>query len=308
MSRETSRDDVNAILLLTDGHANEGITAPDKLVGMGKDVNEKQSIRTTCMGLGEDFDEDLLSTIATEAGGRFYYIESPEHAPAVFKEELGGLLEVVAQNVEIKLKMADGIVGVEQLTGYSWNVDGPNCHFLIGDFGSQQVKHVLLAIELPALSDLKDVMIANMTMSYAEVGSDSVRIKSQKKKLVVGVSADSETPPADPEVLLHIGLQRAAKARTEAINHLDQGDIEKAVQVLESNRDELRSLAPTAADPARLETEAEELNRRATELTSEMNSLNDSRKFMVLECSAMSQSNIRNASNSRSRRNPPKKT
>ena len=45
--------------------------------------------------------EDLLKRVSEAAGGRFYYIESPDHAPEVFKEELGGLLDTVTQNVEV---------------------------------------------------------------------------------------------------------------------------------------------------------------------------------------------------------------
>ncbi len=303
VSRETSEEEVNAVQLLTDGQANEGITDPDKLVSLGKDVNDKQSIRTTCMGLGEHFNEDLLSTIATAAGGRFHYIESPEHAPAVFEEELGGLLEVVAQNVEIDLKVADGITGIVQLTGYPWKSDGLDCKLVIGDFGAEQVKHVLLAVELPALSDLKDVLIANMSMSYAEVGSESVQIKSIKQDLVVGVTGDSDAPPADPEVLLHIGIQHAAKARRDAVNNIDAGDINAATRVLEQNRDELKEMAPSAANPDRLVKEAEELDRRANELRESQNVM-ENRKFMVAEGSAMAQANYSSLDASRRRRKP----
>lgn len=303
VSRELSRDEVNAVLLLTDGQANEGITDPDKLAALGKDVNEKQSIRTTCMGLGTGFNEDLLSAIATAAGGRFHYIESPEHAPAVFKEELGGLLEVVAQNVEIDLKLADGVTGVAQLTGYPWAGTGMDCKVVIGDFGAGQVKHVLLAVELPAISDLSNLLIANMRMSYAEVGSECVQIKSLKQDLIVGVSADPEILPPDPEVLLHIGIQKAAKARKDAVSSIDEGDIDAATQVLEKNRDELRSMASSASDPAMLESEAVELDRRATEIRESQNVM-ENRKFMVAESVAMSSANYCSVQSARQRRNP----
>ncbi len=301
VSRETSPDEVNAVLLLTDGQANEGITDRDKLVSLGKDVNDKQSIRTTCMGLGQGFNEDLLSGIAKAAGGRFHYIESPEHAPAVFEEELGGLLEVVAQNVEIDLTVADGVTGVAQLTGYTWKSDGPDNKLIIGDFSSEQVKHALLAFELPALTDLSDTLIATMRMSYADVGKDSVQIMTIKQDIVVGVSDDGKATVPDPEVLLHIGIQRAADARKQAVSSIDDGDIDAATTVLEQNRDELRNMAPSAADPERLKNEADELDRRANELR-EGQDIMENRKFMVAESMAMSLANYSNMDSARSRR------
>lgn len=302
VSNGTSKDEVRAVLLLTDGQANMGITDPDQLVSLGKDVNDKQAIRTTCMGLGQGFNEDLLNGIATAAGGRFYYIQSAEHAPAVFKEELGGLLETVAQNVEIELTVADGITGVAQLTGYAWKTNGSTSKLIIGDFSSEQVKHALLAFELPALTDLADMVIATMRMSYAKVGKDSIQIQTIKQNLVVGISKDGGSTPPDPEVVLHIGIQRATEARKQAVFKIDKGDVEAATRILKLNRDELRNMASSASNPDMLREEAEELNRRAEELHERENVM-ESRKFMVSEGSSMGRTNYENLKSSRQRRN-----
>jgi Ca-activated chloride channel family protein len=302
VSRSARKDTVNAVLLLTDGQANSGITDHDKLVGMGESTNNEKSIRTSCMGLGADFQEDLLRDIATAAGGRFHYIESPEDAPEVFNEELGGLLAVVAQNIEVELRFADGITGVAQLTGHPWKTDGNTSRLIIGDFGAGQVKHVLLVAELPAIADLTDVLLASMEMKYAQVENDNIQIKSQKQDLVVRVS-DSTTPdePADPEVLLHIGIQRAAQARKDAVHQMDEGDLDGAAKVLEARRDEIRYLARGSSQPDRMNTEADELDRRAKELR-ESQDATENRKFMVAEGTAMSQTNFSNFDSARQRR------
>lgn len=301
VSRDSDSEDVRAVLLLTDGQANEGITDPGKLTALGKDVNDQQSIRTTCMGLGRSFNEDLLDGISSAAGGRFYYIETPEHAPEVFKEELGGLLEVVAQNVEIDLTIADGISDVAQLTGYPWKADGANCKLIVGDFSSEQVKHVLFAVELPALTDLSDTLIASMRMSYAAVGKESVQIKSSKQDLVIGVGDSEDSSPPDPEVLMHIGIQEAAEARKQAVVNIDDGDVESATRVLEAKRDKLRAMAPSAANPDSLVREADELDRRATELR-ESQDIMENRKFMVAESASLSKADYMNTQSARRRR------
>ncbi len=299
--RESHDDEVKAVLLLTDGQANQGVTETDKLVAIGRDVNDKHDIRTTCMGLGLDFNEDLLSAVAIAAGGRFHYIESPEHAPAVFAEELGGLLTVVAQNVEIELNVADGVKGIAQLTGHPWKVDGGKCTLLAGDFGAGQVKHVLLAVELPALADVTDMLIGSLQMRFAELGEERIQIKCVKQDLIVGVSAAKVPATGDPEVLLHIGIQKAAAARKQAVQDLDKGDIAAASLVLEQNRDALQAMAEASADPAMLKEEATELDRRAAALKEDQHRV-DSRKMMVQEAMAMGQTLYSNLRSSRQRR------
>jgi Ca-activated chloride channel family protein len=306
VSRSAKKESVNAVLLLTDGQANRGMIEPDTLIGLGESTSKQKNIRTTCLGLGEDFAEDLLRDVSNAAGGRFHYIESPEHAPEVFNQELGGLLAVAAQNVEVELKFADGVTGISQLTGYPVKASGNTGRMIIGDFGADQVKHILLAAELPAITDMTDMLIASMELTYAEVKKDNIQIKSQKKDLIIRVSDDAKDEPADPEVLLHIGIQRAAKARKDAVDQLDHGDLDGAAKSLDAHSKLIRGMAKGASEPDRLNEEAAELNRRANELRERQNMV-ESRKFMVSEANYMCNSgdlDVR-ASRTRRMRRPP---
>ncbi len=296
---------VNAVLLLTDGQANGGITDPDALAALGAGVYTGQGIRTSCLGLGADFSEDLLKGVAAAGGGRFYYIESPDQAPEVFKEELGGLLAVVAQNVEVELAFADGVSGVAQITGHPWKAGPACCRALLGDFRDRQVKHLLLAVRIPAVSDVTDMHLASMRVTYAELGEGALDIKSQKRNLVVRVVGAAEAArPADPEVLLHIGLQQAAQARRDAVKRIDIGDVAGAAKVLEGNRNSLRQMAPLVREPGLLEAEAKELDRRVAELREDRD-VGDSRKIMVAEESYLSRSGYSENLSARNRRSRP---
>ena len=304
--REATAEQVNAVLLLTDGRANAGITEPAQLMRLGESVLKDKSVRTSCLGVGSDFSEDLLKGIAAAAGGRFYYIESPDHAPEIFEEELGGLLAVVAQNAELTLKFADGVTGVAQLTGYNWSCSGATAKLILGDFHAGQVKHALLVAQLPALTDVADMQLAGVSLSYAEMSEAAIEIKRQKQNLVVQVvDATAAAAPGDPEVLMHIGLQQAAQARREAVADLDKGDLAGATGVLERNRDCLRRMAPQAKSPERLHAEADELDRRIRELR-EQNDIGGTRKFMVSEGASISMGSFDQAQAARKRRARPK--
>jgi Ca-activated chloride channel family protein len=288
VNRAPSKAPVRAVMLLTDGQANCGILELTQLVSIGAGASKEQAIRTTCLGLGEGFNEDLLKGIASGSGGRFHYIESPELAPEIFGEELGGLLGTVAQNVEVGFDFADGITGVAQLTGFPWKIKDSACKLQVGDFHAGQTKNVLLAVVLPAVADVSDMLVATLEVTYTEILKESIEIKCQKQSLIVQVSnAIDAARPADPEVLLHIGLQRAAQLRKEAIGKLDQGDIRTATQILKAGRDELRSMATGCSKPERLEEEAQELERRAGEVHRAEN-LCSTRKSMVSEGTSMS--------------------
>ncbi|MBI5959145.1 MAG: VWA domain-containing protein, partial [Chloroflexi bacterium] len=93
---------VNRVLLLTDGLANEGVTDTARLEALARQ-KRSEGITTTTMGVGMDFNEDLLMRMAKEAGGAFYFIDNPDQAPNIFNEELNLMMSVVGQNLMITL-------------------------------------------------------------------------------------------------------------------------------------------------------------------------------------------------------------
>jgi hypothetical protein len=96
------------VLLLTDGLANCGVTEPAELEAAAQSLRA-QGIITSTFGLGADFDEALLSRLATAGGGRFYFIEQATQIPDFFTSELGEALEVVARDATFEITSKDGV-------------------------------------------------------------------------------------------------------------------------------------------------------------------------------------------------------
>ena len=107
-------ESINRVILMSDGLANRGVTAIDQLTALARQ-KFGDGISTTTMGMGEDFNEDLLMEMANAGGGAYYFIESPEVAPFIFQEELQGLLNVVGQNLVVSIIPTDQVTGVRQL-------------------------------------------------------------------------------------------------------------------------------------------------------------------------------------------------
>jgi Ca-activated chloride channel family protein len=65
---------LNRVLLVTDGLANVGETNPDRIAG---DVHglAKRGVSTTTMGVGNDYQEDLLEAMANSGDGNYHFIE-----------------------------------------------------------------------------------------------------------------------------------------------------------------------------------------------------------------------------------------
>jgi uncharacterized protein YegL len=91
-------DAIAKVMLMTDGLANHGVVDRSELLEVARQLRAAGVITST-FGVGQDFDENLLSQMAIEGGGHFYFIETPKQIPDFLASELGETLEVVARDV-----------------------------------------------------------------------------------------------------------------------------------------------------------------------------------------------------------------
>src|SRR5262245_31768783 len=99
---------LNRVLLLTDGLANIGETAPDTIATHVKQL-ALEGVSTTTLGVGRDYNEDLLEAMALAGDGNYYFIESPEQLPAIFQAELQGLAATLGSGVTLEVEPTGGV-------------------------------------------------------------------------------------------------------------------------------------------------------------------------------------------------------
>ncbi len=245
VEQEKADGQVNRVLLLTDGLANEGIT-------------------TTTMGVGMGFNEDLLTKMAAEGGGAFYFIDDPDQAPKIFSEELQDLLSVVGQNLVIELTLATSVRLVRQLNTYPSEEMGDTFMYRMGDLFADEVKMLMVELDLPAYDNPGQVEVANLKFDYDELGEESATHRTLEIPIVITVSPEmleGQTP--EPEVVKTALLLRAARAREEAIEYADRGDFDQAKSVLAGVADEIDASDIEDDD---LETEHNMLREEAVDM------------------------------------------
>jgi Ca-activated chloride channel homolog len=114
-------DAVRVVLLLSDGHANMGITAPEKLAKLALDGFQK-GIQTSSFGLGPDYDGALMSAVAAEGAGGYYYLRDAAQIAPALATEIDKRLDPVATAVELRFRLKKDVslykvYGSRRLTG-----------------------------------------------------------------------------------------------------------------------------------------------------------------------------------------------
>jgi Ca-activated chloride channel family protein len=93
---------VNRVILLSDGQANAGIVRPEQLEGHASEL-AKRGVKTSCVGIGDDYDSVVLQAIAEHGGGRLHDVEQASDIVAALMGELGEISDLAAQDVSISL-------------------------------------------------------------------------------------------------------------------------------------------------------------------------------------------------------------
>ncbi|MGI2295658.1 vWA domain-containing protein [Paenibacillus sp. GXUN7292] len=234
---------VNRVILLSDGHANEGITDHEKLLAIAKEYRSS-GVGISALGIGEGFDEELMEGIAEHGGGNFYYIDKAENIPAIFQEELHGLLSVVAQNVKLKLIPSEGT----QIAGlYGYPADNQAGHPVIytGDFYQDEVKSILVELAfLPHSQGEHNVL--QLHWEYVDVTENAAACSiTIDVKAVFTSDINLLHVPGNPEVLQKVELTKSAKVIEEAMAAFDQGDMEHGQKLLKAQADQMLQMSVT---------------------------------------------------------------
>lgn len=94
------------VILLSDGQPTVGVTQPDLIIEASRGYNS-DGIGLTTVGLGSDFNVELMRDLALQADGNFYFLENTAAVNEVFEEELSFFTVPVAFDLELAVTAGD---------------------------------------------------------------------------------------------------------------------------------------------------------------------------------------------------------
>lgn len=208
---------INRVLLLTDGETNQGVKDPDTIVTNIRALSVK-GISTSAFGVGEGYNEDLLQSIADAGDGNFYYMKDSDDFEQMFCDEFNSIMTICGRNVRLSFTSND----FEALT-------------LINDFSKNNEIYVL-----PSISSVNDINL--VFTGIAKNKNASINIEIQFEDLNGNKQKESYSVRVVPYIKDHdfvnqdvidkVNELKVAKLRKEAIDALDKGDREKALNSL----------------------------------------------------------------------------
>lgn len=216
------------IIVLTDGEANAGIHDPALLVGIVGGGRQKE-ITTSVIGFGTGFNEELCGSMADAGGGRDYFCEGPDQAPAVFRTEFEGLAALVAQNIVVELRPDSRVRDVELVSDLPFTTVDGALRIDVGDAIADEKRSVIAKLRVGGISEPAAVKVADLEIRWTSIVGD-VATHSTTIPVMVGAApgADADAAPVDEEVVERVDVLLAARARQEAMRLAYRGHFDEA--------------------------------------------------------------------------------
>ncbi|MEQ1830022.1 MAG: VWA domain-containing protein [Pirellula sp.] len=235
------KDRVNRVILLSDGLANVGPSSPGELGALGATLL-KENISVSSLGLGLGYNEDLMVQLAAKSGGNHQFIEQATELADVFRKEFDDVLSVVAQEVDVKINIPEGIRPVRVL-GNESDINGQQVVTRLAQIYSRQKRHVVVEVEIPASEVLNKRTLATVSVTYSNMKTKQRDRLSGNTEVRFSHSAVEIEKSLNGSVLADVVALVSSDQNKIATKFLDEGDLVKCRQVLKENGDFLSANA-----------------------------------------------------------------
>ena len=231
VSKHLDKEQVNRIILLSDGQANVGPTSNSELAGLAK-MAAKKGVAITTLGIGNGYNEDLMTAIAGYSDGNHAFVEKSSDLEKTFAREFNDVMSVVAQDVEVIIRTADEVRPV-RLLGRDGVIKGNTVTVKLNQLYANQEKYVMLEV-IPAKGKRSESKpLAEVSVSYDNMMTKNKESHQEELAVSYTHSTEDAKKAVVEEVLVDFAIQEAAVQNEQAIKLMDEGRMDDAKAVLD---------------------------------------------------------------------------
>jgi len=250
---------VNRVLLLSDGLANEGITEPTKLQDIAQKKFRDDGIGLSTFGVGADFNENLMTNLAEFGGANYYFIDNPDKIPSIFANELQGLLAVVAQNNNLEIVFPAEYLKVANVFGFPYITQNGKIFVKFNDIFAEETKTILVKFDI--IKQLDNEIVIESLLSFDDVNVTMNKITEIVKSTIKPTLEESSFKLGmNLKVMESAAFFIANFMYEQALSEMDNRNFENAKAILRETKTYLSTQSTILNNPKKLEDKLKIIN------------------------------------------------
>jgi Ca-activated chloride channel family protein len=243
---------INRVVLITDGLANVGVTSTDEIVTQAMGLFQR-GVSTSTIGIGADFNEDLLMPMAQSGGGNAWHVVEPDDMQKIFQIELEGLIAQFAHTVSLSLIPADGVRVVDVLNDFKYTETG---RYRLPNLQAGSPLNIVVQLRAGAQEVGTQMRLLDLRLGFTPQDAKNAEVLKQAHTVEFAGQTEVERSPVNDDVMKTVQFLMNARARNEAMKRMDLGDYAGAGVILGCALGATQSLPCSAAPEVMEETAA----------------------------------------------------
>jgi len=260
LRKNLNGQNINRIVLLSDGCANVGPSSPDDLGRLGA-AFAKEGISVSTVGVGSDYNEDLMARLSQAGDGNTYFVESTADLPRIFAAEIGEVLDVVAQDVVIEVVCPAGVRPL-RIIGRDGRIDGNRVEVTLNQLYGGQSRFVLVEVEIDGTREGESRDVAQASCRYLNALTQHRAEQQAVARATFSRDERKVESSVNIKVKRDVMANTIAEAREQAIVLSDKGQRKEAAATLRTNASMVQRIAASLGLKD-MEKEAQEVSQEA---------------------------------------------
>ena len=215
VENQLTKDKVNRIILLSDGQANIGPSSVNELSQLAI-IAAKKNIAITTLGIGSDYNELLMSSIASYSDGNHVFVNNSADLENVFVHEFTDLMSAIAKDVVITIQLKNGVKPV-RLLGRDGVIKGNEITVKMNQLFSNQEKYVLLEV-IPDKGKVgQEKTLAQVDLKYDNLLENKTENETQEVRISYTKDKKMVDDAIHQDVIVETELQKVALENEKAL-------------------------------------------------------------------------------------------
>lgn len=226
------------IFLFSDGLANVGIKDPELIKKLAGDIFQN-NVSVSSFGIGDDFDESLMSGIAEHGRGDYHYIEDPDQIPLVIQEALEGVVNILAMDLKLTVQGINGSTIIK-----AFNYDSP-ANITIPIYREEDVLEIIFELDVLPEQLNNSTDIIKMKFEYASPDDPLKQSTMNGSQQIMLTTDENEILNENNRVMEFLTLEKVREQEATIQTHLRENDFDAAINLQKRLADELVGLNST---------------------------------------------------------------
>jgi len=224
---------LNRVVLLSDGLANIGPSKPDDFAQLGRELL-KQGISVSTIGLGKDYNEDLMLQLAKAGDGNHAFAAAPDDLIKIFNKEFDDVLASCAQTVSIDVDLVPG-ARVVRAVSRDGEVTPAHAKFHMNQIYQATEHYILLEVELDAKAAAAEQNFGRVRVAYTVPETGAKQSLDTAIRGRFSASAQEVKASLDQSVQGAV-IEQNTRARADmAVQLRDKGKYDEAAKLFKEN-------------------------------------------------------------------------